>query len=78
MPQIHTITKGNGTRAEVGDFRFTMQAEELVPGVPSPVNTSCWKCQEPIRAGAQYYMVAVWHPGNLYSNAALVHSHHVD
>jgi hypothetical protein len=78
MPNIHTITKDNGSRAEVGDFRFTMRVGELLPGVLSPVNTPCWKCQEPIRAGEQYHLVAVWHPGNLYSDAALIHSRHVD
>ena len=78
MARIHTITRDNGSRAEVGDFRFTMQAEDPLPGVPSPVNTPCWKCGGPIQAGQEYYTAAVWQERNLYSDAALIHSHHVD
>jgi hypothetical protein len=78
MAHTHTFTRDNGSRAEVGDFRFTMRAGELLPGVPSPVKTPCWECQEPIQSGEQYYVVAVWHQGSLYPDAALIHSHHVD
>jgi hypothetical protein len=78
MARIHTITRGNGSRAEVGDFRFTMQGEDLLPGVPSPVNTLCWACGAPIQAGQDYYAASVWQGRSLYPNAALIHSHHVD
>jgi hypothetical protein len=78
MARTHTIAKDNGSQAQVGDFRFTMQAQDLLPGVPSPVNTPCWECREPIQAGELYYAAAVWHQGSLYSDAALIHSHHVD
>ena len=78
MARIHTITRDNGNRAEVGDFRFTMQAADLLPGMPSPVNTPCWECGAPIQVGQQYYAASVGHGRNLYPNAALIHSHHVD
>ena len=78
MATTHTIKKDSGSRADVGTHRFTMQAGDLLPGVPSPVNTPCWKCGRPIRADQQYYAAAVWHPGNLFSDPALIHSYHVD
>jgi hypothetical protein len=77
MARIHTITRNDGTKAQIGDFRFTMQAADLLPGVPSPVNTPCWECGAPIQAGEEYYTAEVQHKGNLYSNTALIHNHHV-
>jgi hypothetical protein len=78
MARIHIITRDDGSRAEVGDFRFTMQAGDLLPGGPSPVNTPCWECRASIRAGQDYYAASVRQERTLYPNAALIHSHHVD